>query len=84
VASPGYRWYAAAQVVSIVGTMMGYAALYWLTLRIAHGGAAALSAVVVPPDGCRSNSHPRDTNRASIRRIAVPALPETGIEAVKE
>ena len=46
VTSRGYRWYAAAQVVSIVGTMMGYTALYWLALRIGHGGAAVLSAVV--------------------------------------
>jgi hypothetical protein len=48
VTSRGYRWYAAAQVVSIVGTMMGYTALYWLALRIGHGGAAVLSAVERP------------------------------------
>ena len=46
VASAGYRWYAGAQVVSIVGTMMGYTALYWLTLHIAHGDAVVLSEVV--------------------------------------
>src|SRR5450755_4028120 len=46
VASPGYRWYVAAQVVSIVGTMMGYTAIYWLALRIGHGDATVLSAVV--------------------------------------
>jgi MFS family permease len=46
VSSRGYRWYVAAQVVSIVGTMMGYTALYWLALHLGHGGAATLSAVV--------------------------------------
>jgi len=46
VASAGYRWYAGAQVVSIVGTMMGYTALYWLTLHVAHGDAVVLSEVV--------------------------------------
>jgi hypothetical protein len=46
VSSQGYRWYVAAQVVSIVGTMMGYTALYWLALHLGHGGAATLSAVV--------------------------------------
>jgi Transmembrane secretion effector len=46
VSSQGYRWYVAAQVVSIVGTMMGYTALYWLALHLAHGDAATLSAVV--------------------------------------
>lgn len=45
-ASPGYRWYAAAQTLSIVGTMMGYTARYWLALRVAHGSAAGLSVVV--------------------------------------
>ena len=45
VASRGYRWYVAAQVVSLVGTMMGYTATYWLALRIGHGGAAVVSAV---------------------------------------
>ena len=46
VSGQGYRWYVAAQVVSIVGTMMGYTALYWLALHLAHGDAAPLSAVV--------------------------------------
>lgn len=46
VSSQGYRWYVAAQVVSIVGTMMGYTALYWLALHLGHGDAATLSAVV--------------------------------------
>jgi MFS family permease len=45
VGSPGYRWYVTAQIVSIVGTMMGYTALYWLALRLGHGNAAVLSAV---------------------------------------
>jgi MFS family permease len=46
VSGQGYRWYVAAQVVSIVGTMMGYTALYWLALHLGHGDAATLSAVV--------------------------------------
>ena len=41
----GYRWYLAAQVVSLAGTMMGYTALFWLVLHIRHGGAPALAAV---------------------------------------
>jgi MFS family permease len=45
VSSPGYRWYLAAQVVSVAGTMMGYTALFWLVLHIKHGGAPALAAV---------------------------------------
>jgi MFS family permease len=45
VASRSYRWYVGVQVVSMLGTMMGYTALYWLALRISHGSAAALSAV---------------------------------------
>ncbi len=45
VASAGYRWYLGAQVLSLFGTMMGYTALFWLVLRIAHGGAPALAAV---------------------------------------
>jgi MFS family permease len=45
VGSRGYRWYVTAQIVSIVGTMMGYTALYWLALRLGHGNAAVLSAV---------------------------------------
>jgi hypothetical protein len=40
-----YRWYVGVQVVSIVGTMMGSTALYWLTLHLAHGDAAGLAAV---------------------------------------
>jgi hypothetical protein len=40
-----YRWYLAAQVVSVAGTMMGYTALFWLVLHIKHGGAPALAAV---------------------------------------
>jgi Transmembrane secretion effector len=45
VASSGYRWYLASQVLSIVGTMMSYTALFWLALHIGYGGAAALAAV---------------------------------------
>lgn len=45
VASAGYRWYLGAQVMSLAGTMMGYTALFWLVLHIAHGGAPALAAV---------------------------------------
>ncbi|HVB45108.1 MAG TPA: MFS transporter [Streptosporangiaceae bacterium] len=46
VATAGYRCYAGSQAVSIVGTMMTYTALYWLTLHIARGNAAVLSALV--------------------------------------
>jgi hypothetical protein len=46
VASAGYRWYVAVQVVSVIGTMMGYTALFWLALRTGHSGAAGLAAVV--------------------------------------
>ena len=45
VGGTGYRWYLAAQVVSLAGTMMGYTALFWLVLHIRHGGAPALAAV---------------------------------------
>jgi MFS family permease len=45
VASSGYRWYLGSQVLSIVGTMMSYTALFWLTLHIRYGGAPALAAV---------------------------------------
>ena len=46
VASASYRWYTGAQAVSMVGTMMTYTALYWLTLHIAHGNAVVLSTLV--------------------------------------
>ncbi|MGE5132375.1 MAG: MFS transporter [Gemmatimonadota bacterium] len=46
VASWEYRAYTAAQAVSLVGTSMGYAALYWLTIHLAHGRAALLSILV--------------------------------------
>ncbi len=46
VATAGYRWYAGSQAVSIIGTMMTYTALYWLTLRITHGNAVMLAALV--------------------------------------
>lgn len=46
IATPGYRWYTASQALSIVGTMMSYTALYWLSLHVAHGNAVLLSAVV--------------------------------------
>ena len=45
MASAGYRWYLGAQVLSLVGTMMSYTALFWLVLHIARGGAPALAAV---------------------------------------
>ena len=41
----GYRWYVTAQVVSLLGTMMGYTALFWLVLHLRPGGAPALAAV---------------------------------------
>ena len=37
----GYRWYLAAQVVSLAGTMMNYTALFWLVLHLRYGGPAA-------------------------------------------
>jgi hypothetical protein len=53
VSSPAYRWYVAVQVLSIVGTMMGYTALFWLaphtgwlTAQARPSGGAGLSAVV--------------------------------------
>ena len=45
VKSAGYRWYLAAQVLSLFGTMMSYTALFWLALHIRYGGAAALAAI---------------------------------------
>jgi MFS family permease len=45
VKSAGYRWYLAAQVLSLFGTIMSYTALFWLVLHIRHGGAPALAAV---------------------------------------
>ncbi len=45
VSSQGYRWYLAAQVVSLAGTMMNYTALFWLVLHLRYGGPAALAAV---------------------------------------
>jgi MFS family permease len=46
IARAGYRWYTGSQALSIVGTMMTYTALYWLTLHIAHGNAVVLSTLV--------------------------------------
>jgi MFS family permease len=46
IASPGYRWYAGSQAISITGTMMTYTALYWLTLHLARGSAVALATLV--------------------------------------
>lgn len=46
IASAGYRWYTGSQAVSIIGTMMTYTALYWLTLHIARGNAVVLSTLV--------------------------------------
>jgi hypothetical protein len=45
VGSTEYRWYLAAQVVSLAGTMMGYTALFWLVLHLRPGGAPGLAAV---------------------------------------
>jgi hypothetical protein len=45
VAGAGYRWYLAAQVLSLFGTMMSYTALFWLALHIRYGGAPALAAI---------------------------------------
>jgi MFS family permease len=45
VGGTGYRWYLAAQAVSLAGTMMGYTALFWLVLHLRPGGAPALAAV---------------------------------------
>jgi MFS family permease len=46
VDSAAYRWYAASQAVSVVGTMMGYTAIYWLTIHLARGNALVLSVLV--------------------------------------
>jgi MFS family permease len=46
ISSPQYRWYVAAQCVSLVGTSMSTAALYWLAIQVAHGNALLLSVVV--------------------------------------
>jgi predicted MFS family arabinose efflux permease len=45
VSGQGYRWYLAAQVVSVAGTMMNYTALFWLVLHLRYGGPAALAGV---------------------------------------
>jgi len=45
VSGLGYRWYLAAQVASLAGTMMNFTALFWLVLHIRYGGPAALAAV---------------------------------------
>jgi MFS family permease len=45
VGGQGYRWYLAAQVVSLAGTMMNYTALFWLVLHLRYGGPVALAAV---------------------------------------
>jgi MFS family permease len=45
VSGQGYRWYLAAQVVSLAGTMMNFTALFWLVLHLRYGGPAALAAV---------------------------------------
>jgi MFS family permease len=46
VATARYRWYAGSQAVSIIGTMMTYTALYWLTLRVTHRNAVMLATLV--------------------------------------
>jgi MFS family permease len=46
VDSGGFRWYTGAQAVSVIGTMMSYAAVYWLTIHLARGDALGLSVLV--------------------------------------
>jgi MFS family permease len=46
IANASYRWYTGSQALSIIGTMMTYTALYWLTLHIARGNAVVLSTLV--------------------------------------
>ena len=46
IGSPQYRWYVAAQCVSLVGSSMSSAALYWLAIQVAHGNGLLLSVVV--------------------------------------
>jgi MFS family permease len=46
IRTPQYRWYVAAQCVSLVGSSMSSAALYWLAIQVAHGNGLLLSAVV--------------------------------------
>lgn len=46
VSSARFRWYVGAQSVSMLGTTMGFAALYWLTIHLARGHAAVLSTLV--------------------------------------
>jgi MFS family permease len=41
-----YRWYVAAQCVSLVGTTMTLAGLYWLAVQVTHGNGLFLSTVV--------------------------------------
>jgi hypothetical protein len=46
IGSPQYRWYVAAQRVSLVGSSMSTAARYWLAFQVAHGNGLLLSVVV--------------------------------------
>jgi hypothetical protein len=46
VGSWPYRLYTGAQAISLIGTSMNFAALYWLTIQLAHGRAALLSVLV--------------------------------------
>jgi Na+/melibiose symporter-like transporter len=46
ISTPQYRWHVAAQCVSLVGSSMSSAALYWLAIQVAHGNGLLLSAVV--------------------------------------
>jgi MFS family permease len=46
VGSWPFRWYVAAQGISVAGTTMGYTAIYWLTIHLAHGDALVLSTLV--------------------------------------
>ena len=73
VASAGYRWYLGSQVLSIVGTMMSYTALFWLALHIRLGGAPApcrrgrgsvpANAAVRPPGRDHRGPAPRGPGR---------------------
>lgn len=47
ITGAGYLWYCGSQAASIVGTMMYFTALYWLTLHVAHGRPFGLTSVVV-------------------------------------
>jgi MFS family permease len=46
ISTTQYRWYVAAQCISLVGSSMSSAALYWLAIQVAHGNGLLLSVVV--------------------------------------